>query len=73
MPLQTLFRLVGSGDFLLCRTSLEPLLNVTDDCLHADFCAFNNVYQPPINFKKDEFWGLSEFWYTFEDIFFLGM
>jgi Golgi nucleoside diphosphatase len=70
--LQAVYRLRGTGDFLACRSLLEPLLNITHDCLEAAYCAFNNMYQPPIDFRKDEFWGLSEFWYTFDDIFSLG-
>lgn len=52
---------------------LEPLLNITHECLEAAYCAFNDVYQPTIDYGNHEFWGLSEFWYTFEDIFSLGM
>eukprot|EP00123_Amoebidium_parasiticum_P009323 comp19396_c1_seq1/m.22437 comp19396_c1_seq1/g.22437 ORF comp19396_c1_seq1/g.22437 comp19396_c1_seq1/m.22437 type:complete len:695 (-) comp19396_c1_seq1:148-2232(-) len=64
--------LVGTGQFQQCRDSMKPLLNISTQCSLSPTCSFNGVFQPPIDFASAEFWGLSEFWYTINDIFLLG-
>ena len=63
--------LEGTGDYDLCRRSLEPLLRQSAPCT-VEPCSMDGVHQPEVNFSSSQFYGFSEFWYTMEDIFDVG-
>eukprot|EP00124_Ichthyophonus_hoferi_P002653 Ihof_evm5s190 gene=Ihof_evmTU5s190 len=73
-PLESraVYMVVGTGNFTQCRQAMLPLLNISDTCRVSPTCSFNGVFQPAINFNNTEFWGLSEFWYSTNDVFKLG-
>lgn len=64
---QTLY-LRGTGDFDLCRETLQPFMNKTNETQTS----LNGVYQPPIHFQNSEFYGFSEFYYCTEDVLRMG-
>lgn len=67
----TKFDVTGLGDFDQCSKSIYPLLLKNIPC-SEDHCLFNGVHTPGIDFSKDKFVGISEFWYTPNDVFNLG-
>ncbi|SMN20002.1 similar to Saccharomyces cerevisiae YER005W YND1 Apyrase with wide substrate specificity [Maudiozyma saulgeensis] len=67
----TKFKVVGLGNFEQCSKSIYPLLLKNIPC-PEERCLFNGVHIPKINFLKDKFVGISEFWYTPNDVFNLG-
>ena len=58
----------GMGDFDLCRQSLQPFMNKTNETQTS----LNGVYQPLIHFQNSEFYGFSEFYYCTEDVLRMG-
>lgn len=58
----------GTGDFDLCRKTLQPVMNKTNETQTS----LNGVYQPPIHFQNSEFYGFSEFYYCTEDVLRMG-
>lgn len=62
------FEINGVGDFSHCLKSMYPLLLNNLPCAEEP-CLFNGVHAPNINFEKDKFVGISEYWYTANDIF----
>ena len=64
-------KLVGTGSFTKCMSTMEPLLNKTLPCSELP-CLFNGVHVPPIDFDVSHFIGVSEYWYSSEHIFGLG-
>ena len=67
----TEFKVIGLGNFEQCTKSIYPLLLKNLPC-SEDHCLFNGVHIPKIDFLKDKFVGISEFWYTPNDVFNLG-
>jgi len=67
----TKFKIVGLGNFEQCSKSIYPLLLKNLPC-QEERCLFNGVHIPKIDFLKDKFVGISEFWYTPNDVFNLG-
>ena len=65
------FTIVGLGDFEQCSKSIYPLLLKNIPCLDEP-CLFNGVHVPTIDFTRDKFVGVSEYWYTPHDLFQLG-
>ncbi|OBZ65744.1 Golgi apyrase [Grifola frondosa] len=63
--------LVGTGSFEQCLRQTLPLLNKDAPCPDTH-CLFNGVYVPPIDFAASNFIGVSEYWYSTEQIFDLG-
>ena len=59
--------IVGEGNFHDCAEHLVPLLNLNTTCKKQS-CSINGVYQPIINYKSQDFYGFSEFWYTMEGL-----
>uniref|UniRef100_M3XWG1 nucleoside-triphosphate phosphatase n=2 Tax=Mustela putorius furo TaxID=9669 RepID=M3XWG1_MUSPF len=64
---QTMY-LRGTGDFDLCRETIQPFMNKTNETQTS----LNGVYQPPIHFQNSEFYGFSEFYYCTEDVLRMG-
>ncbi|XP_053434161.1 ectonucleoside triphosphate diphosphohydrolase 4 isoform X2 [Nycticebus coucang] len=64
---QTVY-LRGTGDFDLCRETVQPFMNKTNETQTS----LNGVYQPPVNFQNSEFYGFSEFYYCTEDVLRMG-
>ncbi|KAJ1657330.1 Golgi apyrase [Dispira simplex] len=64
-------QLQGTGDFQTCAQRTVSLLNKALPCT-LDPCLFNGVYTPPIDFAHSQFVGISEYWYSAQDIFHLG-
>ena len=63
--------LIGTGDVSGCIEKLQGYLNKSATCLVPP-CSFNGVHQPKIDFGRRRFIGVSEFWYTSNDIYRLG-
>ncbi|EDO14771.1 hypothetical protein Kpol_312p10 [Vanderwaltozyma polyspora DSM 70294] len=65
------FTLTGSGDNEQCSKLIYPLLLKNLPC-NDDPCLFNGVHAPQIDYYNDKFVGVSEYWYTANDVFKLG-
>ncbi|CCC71744.1 hypothetical protein NCAS_0I00760 [Naumovozyma castellii] len=65
------FTFQGSGNFEQCNKSIYPLLLKNIPCKDEP-CLFNGVHVPGFNFDNDKFVGVSEYWYTANDVFKLG-
>lgn len=63
--------LKGSGQLDTCFTSLEPLLGKDAPCPDAP-CLFAGVHVPGIDFDINHFIGISEYYYSAQDVFGLG-
>ncbi|KDN37080.1 hypothetical protein RSAG8_10433, partial [Rhizoctonia solani AG-8 WAC10335] len=64
--------LLGTGSFSECLAATEPLLNKHAPCPDSRSCLFNGVPAPPIDFSVSRFIGVSEYWYSSENVFGLG-
>lgn len=58
----------GTGDHSMCLKMIYPLLLKNIACKEEP-CLFNGIHGPKLNFEKDKFVGISEYWYTANDIF----
>lgn len=63
--------LLGTGNLKDCLTALEPLLSKDAPCLD-DPCLFAGVHVPSIDFDINHFIGISEYYYSAQDVFGLG-
>lgn len=63
--------LKGAGDFTGCMNALVPLLNKDAPCPDQP-CLFAGVHAPAIDFAVNHFIGISEYWYSTNEIFKLG-
>lgn len=61
----------GAGNLKECLKSMQPLLRKDMACKDEP-CLFNGMHVPAIDFATDRFVGVSEYWYTANDIFKLG-
>ncbi|KAI5476611.1 golgi apyrase [Pseudohyphozyma bogoriensis] len=62
----------GTGDFLQCVRRTGPLLNKEVKCLDEP-CLFNGVHVPAIDFNVNHFIGISEYWYSTQDVWKAGV
>lgn len=62
------FLFEGSGEFEQCRLLVEELLNKGLPC-KDDPCLFDGIHVPDFNMATQKFVGVSEFWYTAQDLF----
>lgn len=67
----TEYKFNGIGDFSKCLKRMYPLLQKELPC-KDDPCLFNGVHVPAIDFSTNRFVGVSEYWYTANDILKLG-
>lgn len=58
----------GIGNYEMCIKTIYPLLLKNAPCKDTP-CLFNGVHGPRLNFEKDKFVGISEYWYTANDVF----
>lgn len=65
------YNIKGSGDYEGCLRDIYPLLMKHLKCIDEP-CLFNGIHAPKMNFEKDKFVGVSEYWYTANDIFHSG-
>lgn len=65
------YDIIGSGAYEECLKTTYPLLLKNLPCLEEP-CLFNGVHAPEIDFQKDKFVGISEYWYTANDVFHMG-
>ncbi|GAA6049013.1 hypothetical protein JCM3770_005439 [Rhodotorula araucariae] len=61
------YTLKGTGDFTQCLRRQAPLLNKEVECPDEP-CLFNGVHVPPIDFSVNHFIGISEYWYSTQDV-----
>lgn len=62
---------IGTGSFSECLALQQPLLDRDAECSHPP-CLFHGVHVPAIDFKSNQFIGVSEYWYSSHDVFNLG-
>lgn len=65
------YEISGIGNYEMCMKTIYPLLMKTLPCKDEP-CLFNGKHGPKLNFKEDRFVGISEYWYTANDIFHSG-
>ncbi|KAL9939415.1 hypothetical protein V8E36_001232 [Tilletia maclaganii] len=63
--------LLGSGSFSSCMAAISPLLEKDAACSRPP-CLFHGVHVPHIDFSVNHFIGVSEYWYSSNDVFGLG-
>ncbi|KAA1086797.1 Golgi apyrase [Puccinia graminis f. sp. tritici] len=61
----------GTGDFKKCIQNVSPLLNKNAPCLDEP-CLFDGKHVPPIDFSVNRFIGISEYWYSTQDLWSMG-
>ncbi|KAK0546179.1 Golgi apyrase [Tilletia horrida] len=61
----------GTGSFSSCTSAMSPLLDKQAACHHPP-CLFHGVHVPKIDFSVNHFIGVSEYWYSSNDVFNLG-
>lgn len=61
------YRLRGTGDFAACVRRTAPLLNKDAACPDLP-CLFDGVHVPAIDFSVNHFVGISEYWYSMQDV-----
>lgn len=62
------YEVAGVGDYEMCTRTIYPLLLKNVPCKDTP-CLFNGIHGPKLNFEKDRFVGISEYWYTANDVF----
>lgn len=62
------YTIKGTGNYEVCLKTIYPLLQKNIPCPEEP-CLFNGVHGPKLNFEKDKFVGISEYWYTANDVF----
>lgn len=62
------YTVTGSGEYEGCLRTIYPLLLKHLPC-KSEPCLFNGVHAPQIDFTKEKFVGVSEYWYTAHDVF----
>ncbi|EMG47073.1 Golgi apyrase [Candida maltosa Xu316] len=62
------YKIQGVGNYEMCVKTIYPLLMKNMPCIDEP-CLFNGIHGPKLNFEKDKFIGISEYWYTANDIF----
>lgn len=62
------YTIQGTGNYGSCVKGIYPLLMKHLKCKEEP-CLFNGVHAPKMNFEKDRFVGVSEYWYTANDVF----
>lgn len=65
------YEIQGTGNYESCLRGIYPLLMKHLPCSDEP-CLFNGVHAPQMNFENDKFVGVSEYWYTANDIFHSG-
>lgn len=65
------YKIRGVGNYEMCIKSIYPLLMKSIPC-EDEPCLFNGIHGPKMDFEKDKFVGISEYWYTANDIFHSG-
>ncbi|KAI5953056.1 YND1 [Candida theae] len=65
------YKINGAGNYETCIKSIYPLLMKSIPC-EDEPCLFNGIHGPKMDFEKDKFVGISEYWYTANDIFHSG-
>lgn len=65
------YTITGSGNYEGCLRTIYPLLLKHLPCTKEP-CLFNGVHAPGMDFSKEKFVGVSEYWYTAHDVFHLG-
>ncbi|SPO22712.1 related to YND1 - apyrase (NDPase/NTPase) [Ustilago trichophora] len=63
--------LTGTGNFTACLESMHPLLDKEAVC-NKPPCLFHGVHVPKIDFSVNHFIGVSEYWFSSQDVFGLG-
>lgn len=61
----------GTGSYADCLAEQQLLLDRQAKCSQLP-CPFHGVHVPPIDFHKKPFVGVSEYWYSTDDVFRMG-
>ncbi|GEQ69855.1 hypothetical protein JCM33374_g3530 [Metschnikowia sp. JCM 33374] len=65
------YKIEGTGNYEACLRGIYPLLMKHLPCSEEP-CLFNGIHGPKMDFEADKFVGVSEYWYTANDIFHSG-
>lgn len=68
---QFLYHLKGTGDYTLCQRNLRNII-LKSECHSNQTCPYEDLKNVVVPFKSSDFYGLSEFWYTMNDIYRMG-
>lgn len=63
-----IYNIQGTGSYEQCLRDTYPLLMKHLPC-KEDPCLFNGVHAPKMDFERNKFVGISEYWYSANDIF----
>jgi Golgi apyrase len=63
-----MYNIKGIGNYQVCMKTIYPLLLKNIPC-KDDPCLFNGIHGPKLDFDNDKFVGISEYWYTANDVF----
>lgn len=66
-----MYSITGSGDYETCIKTIYPLLLKNMKC-SKEPCLFNGIHGPKMDWSKEKIVGVSEYWYTANDVFKLG-
>ncbi|UXI20209.1 Transcription factor SOX-2 [Sarcoptes scabiei] len=72
--LELLYHLRGSGNFQQCQTKLNEMItdkNALNLCMNQT-CPFKELKMMNVPFESSTFYGLSEFWYSMNDVYHIG-
>ncbi|VDP03269.1 unnamed protein product [Soboliphyme baturini] len=61
----------GAGCFYTCMNDLKRIITENVSC-NEPRCSLQGIYQPAIDYNEMEFYGMSEYWFTSNDVFTLG-
>lgn len=61
----------GTGSYAECLAAQQVLLDRQATCPQHP-CPFHGVHVPPIDFRDKQFVGVSEYWYSTDDVFRMG-
>lgn len=63
-----MYNIKGIGNYQVCLKTIYPLLLKNIPCKDEP-CLFNGIHGPKLDFDNDKFVGISEYWYTANDVF----
>lgn len=66
------YTLNGTGNYRECRRRLISYLEKSSCDNGSNRCVLSGKYMPPVNYRNDQFFGSSEFFYCMDDVLGIG-